>query len=248
MAQNPEPKRRRAPPAETLSPEAVAAWLRQHPDFLAENPDLLFALTPPDHDQGKGVVDFQRFLVERQRRELEALKGASRELLAASRTNKSTQQAVHKAALTLLAAPSFGRAISTVVDEWAAMLDADVVMMGVESAPDRAVPGSKMGLSLLAPGDVDSRLGRLQEVRIISELDPPDPAMFGAAAGLARSVVWLRLSIHEEVPPGLLAIGSREAGRFHPRQNTELLRFLASTLAITIRAWLNLVEPPCLAD
>lgn len=221
----------------------MAAWLRRHPDFLAENPDLLFAMTPPDHDQGRGVVDFQRFLVDRQRQELEALKGASRELLAATRMNKATQQAVHKAVLALLSAPTFSRAISVVVEDWAGALDADVVMLGVEAEPGRDVPGSKTGLTILAPGDVDSRLGRLQDVRIISMLDPPDPAMFGAAAGLARSVVWLRLSIHESVPPGLLAIGSREAGRFHPRQNTELLRFLASTLAVTIRAWLNLAEP-----
>ena len=243
MPHNPEAKRRRAPPAEALSEEAVAAWLRQHPDFLAQNPDLLVAMTPPDHDQGRGVVDFQRFLVDRQRRELEALKGASRELLSVSRTNKATQQAVHKAVLALLAAPSFGRAITTVVEDWAGMLDADVVMLGVEAAPDRAIPGTKAGLTLLAAGDVDSRLGRLQEVRVISTLDPPDPAMFGEAAGLARSVVWLRLAIHETVPPGLLAIASREPERYHPRQNTELLRFLASTLAVTIRAWLNLAEP-----
>ena len=246
--QNPEPKRRRAPPAESLSAEAVEAWLRQHPDFLAKNPDLLFALTPPDHDQGKGVVDFQRFLVDRQRRELDTLKSASGELLAASRINKATQQAVHKAALALLAAPSFGRAISTVVDDWAAILDADVVMMGVEAAANRDIPGSKAGLTLLSPGEVDSRLGRLQDVRVISSMEPPDPSMFGEAAGLARSVVWLRLNIHEKVPPGMLAIGSREIGRFHPRQNTELLRFLASTLAVTIRAWLNLAEPPQRAD
>lgn len=243
MAQTPEPKRRRAPPAETLTPDAVAAWLRQNPDFLADNPDLLFALTPPDHDKGEGIVDFQRFLVDRQRRELEALKGASRELIAASRTNKATQQAVHKAVLALLAAPTFSRAITVVVEEWAGMLDADVVMMGVEAEPGRDVPGSKTGLTILTPGDVDARLGRMQEVKVISALNPPDPEMFGVAAGLARSVVWLRLSIHETVPPGLLAIGSREEGRFHPRQNTELLRFLASTLAVTIRAWLNLAEP-----
>lgn len=242
--QNPQSKRRRAPPAETLSAEAVGAWLRQHPDFLAENPDLLFALTPPGYDQGAGVVDFQRFLVERQRRELEALKGASRELLSVSRMNRATQQAVHKAALALLAAPTFGRAIATVVDDWAGMLDADVVMLGVEAAPGRAMPGVKSGLTLLSPGEVDSRLGRLQDVRMIPSMEPPDPSMFGAAAGLARSVAWLRLSVHEDVPPGLLAIGSREIGRFHPRQNTELLRFLASTLAVTVRAWLNLAEPP----
>ncbi len=240
----PQPKSRRPAPGDSLTPEAVAAWLRQNPDFLAKNPDLLFALTPPDYDQGQGVVDFQRFMVERQRRELDKLKTSGQELLEASRANKALQQSVQKAVIALLSAPTFERAIEVVVEEWTAILDADVVMMGVEGSAERPIPGLKVGLTLLSAGDVDSRLGRLQDVKIISALDPPDPAMFGEAAGLARSVVWLRLPIHEDTPPGMLAIGARETGHFHPRQNTELYRFLANVLAATIRAWLNLPEPP----
>ena len=96
---------------------------------------------------------------------------------------------------------------------------------------------------MLSPGEVDSRLGRGNDVKAFAALEPVDPALFGEAAPLAKSVAWLRLAIHEDTPPGLLALGSRDEGRFHPRQNTELLRFLASTLAVTIRAWLNLPEP-----
>ena len=236
------PKRRRAVAVEALTPAAVSAWLRQNPDFLAKNPELLFALTPPEMNQGKGVIDFQRFMVERQRRELEKLKESSHELLTASRANKAMQQSVHRAVLALLAAPTFERAIGVVVEDWASILNADVVMMGIESSPDNNLPGVKSGLTLLKPGDVDSRLGRLQDARTLSILDPADPDMFGEAAGLARSVVWLRLSVHESVPAGLLAIGAREPGRYHSWQNTELLRFLASALAVTIRAWLDLPE------
>lgn len=235
--------KRRGPPADTLSADAVAAWLRQHPDFLADNPDLLFALTPPDQRQGEAVVDFQRFMVERQQRELAKLKASSQELLAVSRLNKATQQTVHRAVLALLAAPTFERAISTVVEDWAAYMDLDVVVLGVEHAGEGTMPGFTAGLAMLSPGEVDSRLGRGNDVKTFATLEPADPSLFGEAASLARSAAWLRLTIHADTPPGLLALGSREEGRFHPRQNTELLRFLAAALAATIRAWLNLPEP-----
>ncbi|MCA8930050.1 MAG: DUF484 family protein [Alphaproteobacteria bacterium] len=235
--------KRRGPPAETLSADAVAAWLRQHPDFLADNPDLLLTLTPPDQRAGEAVVDFQRFMVERQQRELVKLKASSQELLAISRLNKATQQTVHRAVLALLAAPTFERAIATVVDEWAAYMDLDVVVLGIEHDGDSGLPALKAGLKTLAPGAVDSRLGRGNDVKTFAALDPVDPDLFGEAAPLAKSAAWLRLAIHDSAPPGLLALGSREEGRFHPRQNTELLRFLASALAATIRAWLDLPEP-----
>ena len=41
-------------------------------------------------------------------------------------------------------------------------------------------------------------------------------------------------------PPGLLCIGTRRSGKFHPGQGTELLGFLARSLGITIAAWLDL--------
>jgi uncharacterized protein YigA (DUF484 family) len=41
-------------------------------------------------------------------------------------------------------------------------------------------------------------------------------------------------------PVGLLALGARKPGVFHPGQGTELLTFLARTLGITIAAWLDL--------
>ena len=236
------PAKRRVGPVETLSPDAVGAWLRQHPDFLANNPDLLLALTPPEFRLGEAVVDFQRLMVERQQRELAALKTSSQELLAISRLNKATQQTVHRAVLALLAAPTFERAISVIVEDWATYLDLDVVVLGVEAADDSGLPGFKAGLTALSAGEVDSRLGRGNDVRVFATLEPPDPNLFAEAAALARSVAWLRLSIHDSAPPGLLALGSRQEGRFHPRQNTELLRFLANVLAATIRAWLNLPE------
>ena len=48
----------------------VLAYLRHHPDFLDEHPEALRLLRPPCREFGEGVVDFQHFLYERQRREI----------------------------------------------------------------------------------------------------------------------------------------------------------------------------------
>jgi hypothetical protein len=49
----------------------------------------------------------------------------------------------------------------------------------------------------------------------------------------------LRLSFGRGAPVGLLCIGARKPGRFHPGLGTELLAFLARALGITIGQWIN---------
>ena len=50
----------------------------------------------------------------------------------------------------------------------------------------------------------------------------------------------MRLKISPMAPTGLLALGSRDIGRFTPGQDTELLGFLAKVLECTARSWLDL--------
>src|SRR5260370_179077 len=64
-------------------------------------------------------------------------------------------------------------------------------------------------------------------------------AVLGGAGGLVRSQALLRVSIGRSAPTGLLCIGARRAGRFHPGLGTELLSFLARVLGITISQWLS---------
>ena len=56
--------------AQPVSADQVAGYLRHHPDFLGDYPELLDVLTPPKRDRGEGVVDLQQFMVERLRREI----------------------------------------------------------------------------------------------------------------------------------------------------------------------------------
>ena len=67
-----------------------------------------------------------------------------------------------------------------------------------------------------------------------------DPILFGSGAGLVRSAALLRLCVSPCAPPGLLAIGARKTGKFHPGQGSELLGFLARSLEVVIAGWLDL--------
>lgn len=230
------------PPVVTVERSAAAAeviaFLRRNPDFFVQHPEILDLLTPPAATRGEGVVDMQQFMLKRQRDDIAKLKGQQRSLIGTTRANLASQTRVHTAVLTLLSASSFEQLIQIVTTDLAMLLDADVVTIGVEGngAKHRL---SHQGVQILANGTVDRVLGPERDVALFSDA-PGDPALFGGGADLVRSAALLRLSVSRSAPAGLLCIGTRKPGRFHPGQGTELLGFLARSLGITIAAWLDL--------
>lgn len=227
-----------ARPAAGLSAEDVAAWLREHPDFLAQRPELAATLAPPRVERGRGVLDFQAFMVDRLRDELARLKDQQRELLATTRANLNNQNRVHAAILFLLDARSFEQLIQAVTTELAVLLDLDVACLVIESNGQELPHVHSSGVRVAPPGLVDSVLGR-RPVLLRSDV-VGDPEIYGHGAGLVRSEALIRLRVSEDTPQGLLAFGSREPDMFHPGQGTELVCFLARVVERSIRAWLDL--------
>ena len=226
-------------PARPVNAAEVTAFLRAHPDFLVEHPDLLGVLTPPTYDRGERVVDMQHFMLQHQRAEIARLKSQQRLLVGTSRANLASQARVHSAVLALLAASSFEQLIQIVTTDLAVLLDADVVTIAVESSGPQRPRLNHQGVQILDPGTVDAVLGVDRDVVLSSDTEG-DPALFGDGAGLVRSAALLRLSVSAAAPAGLLCIGMRRPGKFHGGQGTELLGFLARALGITIAAWLDL--------
>jgi uncharacterized protein YigA (DUF484 family) len=223
------------------SSQDVETFLRLHPDFLVEHPELLQVLTPPSHQRGDSVVDLQSFMLQRLKDELARLKAQQRALLNASRSNLTTQNRIHSAVLALIGAASFEALIQTVTTDLAIVLDVDVVTLCVESPLGKGTRPALNGLQLLSPGEVDRLLGPARDV-LFEDHVLGDPAIFGSGAGLVRSEALLRLAIGNHAPVGLLALGSRKPAKFRTGQSTELLSFLARSLEGTIAAWLDL-EP-----
>lgn len=223
----------------SLSAADVAHYLRHHPNFLSDHPDLLESLAPPGRDHGNGVVDLQQVMVERLREEVLEITAARDDLVITSRNNRAAQSRVHQAVVAFMAARSFEQLIEIVTTDLAVMLDLDVVTLGVERTSEALPPVRLGGIYQLAPDTVDSVIGPGREVMLRPDVEG-DPEIFGAGAGLVASDALIRLSISRNTPAAMLALGSRQTDQFHPGQGTELLTFLGRVLEGSIRGWLNL--------
>jgi uncharacterized protein len=226
-------------PVRAVGEAEVRAYLKAHPDFLIHNPEFLTLLTPPALQRGDQVVDMQSFMLQRQRQEFDKLQRQHGELIGTSRANLASQARVHSAALALFGARSFEQLIQTVTTDLAVMLDADVATIGVESAEPMKPKLRNQGVQILKPGTVEDLFGPDRDVLLFDEVEG-DPMLFGDGAGLVRSAALLRLRVSAKSPAGLIAIGTRSAGKFHASQGTELLNFLGRAVAITIAQWLDL--------
>jgi uncharacterized protein len=218
--------------------EDVIAYLREHPDFLECHPDALPLLRAPSRGTGDGVLDFQHFMLERLRHDLGQLQDEQKNLIALSRGNLASQSRVHKATLAMLKAASFEHLLQILTTDLAVLVDVDVVALGVESTAARTTRMPVHGIHLLRSGMVDHLLGADRDVLLCTDIKG-DPALFGGAAGLVRSQALLRLSFARSARSGLMCIGTRKAGTFHPGLGTELLCFLARAVEITIIQWLE---------
>jgi len=227
------------PTARPIADDEVADYLRRHPDFLSERPELMRVLTPPARRNGDGVVDLQQFMIERLRAEVTRLKKNQRVLIGANRAHRIRQTRINEAVIDLLAARTFEEVIQTLTTDLAVRLDVDAVALCVE-AEDPNVPGvTRGGVRILRPGTIDSVMGHTSDV-VLGISAAGDRRIFRQAAGLVQSNALLRLRVSPLAPSGLLALGSRDATRFQDGESTELLDFLARVVESTLRTWLNL--------
>lgn len=208
---------------------AVADYLRRHPDFLNQHPDVLAALAPPARWSGDGVVDMQRYLINRNRTEMDELRDCAQDVIETSRSNMSTQTRAHAAVLALLATRQWPDIVHVVTHDWPLLLDVDVVSLAFEppAGPESRLAQAELGT--LAAGTIDRLLGGAeQDVRLLREI-ADDGTLFGSGAGLVRSAALVRMRPAAALPAGLLALGAR-GDTFHPGQGTELLGFLCRVL------------------
>jgi len=217
----------------------VVDYLLGRPDFLVKHPRILQNMAAPGRSLGEGVTDFQQAMIDRLRQEIDNARGQSQELIDNSRVNMSVQSRVHECVLALVAANSFEELIQTVTTDMAVILDLDAVTLCIEAVDHSQAQIRTNGLQLLSEGTVRSLVPDGQSCILRSDISG-DPELFGAAAPLVRSDALMRLKISDATKPALLALGSRNATKFHPGQATELLTFLTRVLESLVRGWLDL--------
>jgi uncharacterized protein YigA (DUF484 family) len=227
-----------APAADATMEAAIVAYLVEHPDFVQRHPALVRTLTPPSVDRGKGIVDFQRFMVARLQGDIDQLNIENTALIHTARANAHSQSRIHAAALALIEARSLGQLLEILTGDLMDILDVDVIAMVVESNGVDLPHVAASGIRIVEQGAVEEWLGR-RDVLLQGPV-AGDPAIYGPGAGLIQSEALLRLTISSRTPAGLVAFGSRDPELFHDGQGTELIGFLGNVLERLLRAWLDL--------
>ena len=220
-----------------LSKDEVIIWLRDNPDFLQDNPEVCDLLTPPVSVAGKGLADFQAFMIKRLKDDKDEVIISAQEIVETTRANMSNQARVHKAVLMALEARNFEDFIHTITMDFAPLLDVDIISLAVETDGD-VVPHIDMpGVKLMPPVTVAVLM---QDKNIVLEANVSSfEELYGAGAGLVCSQTLLRLHIGSDCPPTMLAFGSRDPEYFQHGQGTEQISFLGQVVERCFRSWLN---------
>ncbi len=220
-----------------IDPSTVKNFLKRHPDFLIENPDLFNVLTPPNRSSDDEVVDFQNMMIEKIKRNLEDLKYSQGHLIDTSRNNLTTQVQVHEAVLGLLDIHDASQLGHIVTQDWADNLHIDVIRICFEAGHTIKVPPLRE-VSEIPKGCVDSYLGKDDIVQLRGDVEVSED-IFGPAKPLIKAEALIKIPETKLNSPGILAFGSREADMFYPGQGTELLRFLGKSFHKCLVQWLK---------
>lgn len=233
-------ERNTRPANENLTADLVADYLREHPDFLNDFPDLLNILKPPSRKMGEGVSDLQQSMITRLRDQVERTEDLAHVMIANSRENLASTTQIHECVLRLMAAESFEGLIEVINRDLAEVLELDFVAICIEN-DDRSMPPID-GIRQIPPTLIDHLIPD-QAMIVLRDHTMPDPNVYVEAFELVQSEALVRLEISPEVPSALLAFGSKDPERFDPSQATELLLFMSQALSELIRIWLALPSP-----
>lgn len=221
-----------------ITVEEITEWLLDNPDFLPDHPELLDGLAAPARNLGRGVMDLQQAMIDKLRGDLDIARQRQRELVETSRANMNSQTRVHECVVALMSATSFEQLIQTVTTDFAVLLDMDVVTLCIEiDGAELGTPRTR-GLHIVPAGTVNRVMGSGRHVLLRSYVEG-EPEIYGGGAPLVASDALARISVSPKAPPGLIAFGSRTAGKFEAGQAVELLAFLARVTERAIRIWLR---------
>lgn len=220
-------------PAE-LDANRVAAYLRRHPEFFNEHPELLSQLEIP-HDSGEAVS-----LVERQMSILRAQNKQHqqklRELIEIAGANEALARRMHMLALTLMDAGDPAEIFATLYDNLRHNFHADFAVVRVFANPaaedyaGEEFAGSDAAEYTLFKSIIGNarplcgQLKRQQQVYLFG--NDGDPITSG-----------VMVPLNGEGWTGIMAIGSCDPDRFHPGMGVDLLSNLGEILSIVLKRW-----------
>jgi uncharacterized protein YigA (DUF484 family) len=235
-----------------VTPAEVASYLRRHPAFLHDYPDLALTLLPP-REEGRttSLASYQLDVLRDKNRELGR---RLTELVNIANENEQLVQRVHALNLSLMREATLAGSVRRVVaglredfrDSFSARIpaqepgnplpDSSIFVRLVLLRTDPELPAADwlivqpQGVQALPEfaeffRNGEALCGRLQPEKL--------DFLFGKHADEVHSSALLALG-ERDAPLGLLAIGSADANRFHPGMGTMFLKLIGETVAAAI--------------
>lgn len=220
-------------PATAPGPSAaeVAGYLRRHPDFLSDHPDLALTLVvPKDHGHGRAasLAGYQLEVLRDKNRELAQRIKA---LVAIASENETLMRRVHALNLALMRARGPAESMRRLVAALREDFGTEQVRVLLHQ-PDAGLPAAEWLLAIPAG---DPSLAAIADV--IERGEPLCGRLTAAQAGLLFEEPEAIGSCALLPLPGLglLAIASPDPNRFHPGQGTFFLDLIAQTVSAALR-------------
>ena len=215
---------------EGLTAMEIASYLRRHPGFLSEFPDIALTLLVP-REQGS-TTSLASYQLEVLRDKNHELSQRLHELIATATDNEQLVVRVHSLTVALMREKSLSDTVRRVVAGLTEDFHTELVRLALFRAPSEALPAADW--LIVAPRD-DTRWAPFEEFLkrtepLCGRLQPEKlDALFGAKSDEVKSAVLVPID-----GIGMLAIGSSDANRFHPGMGTVFLKLIAEAIAAAI--------------
>jgi uncharacterized protein YigA (DUF484 family) len=240
---------------EAPSATEIASYLRRHPEFLSEYPDIALTLAVP-RDQGSttSLASYQLDVLRDKNHELSR---RLRELIEIAHENEQLMVRVHMLTVALMRERSLYDSARRVVAGLTEDFHTDLVRLVLFRAPGADLPAalgedfhsSLVRVVLFRAADADLAAaewlilapGGVAELPAFAEfLKRGEPLcgrlqaeklkfLFGAHAAEVRSSVLVPID-----GTGMLAIGSGDTNRFHPGMGTLFVRLIAEAIGAAV--------------
>ncbi len=215
---------------ERLGAHEVAVWLRRHPKFLQQVPDLALSLVVPREDgPAASLASYQLDVLRDKNRELNR---RLQDLYANAQENERLAVRTHQLTLALMRQADAATTVRAMAASLSEDFDGDLVRIVLFDP----VAGLDDVDWLQVIDAEDARLAPFRDALaegepICGRLNPDKQALlFGARADEVQSSALL------PVPGlGLVAVGSSDPNRFFPGMGTLFLRMMGESLATALR-------------
>ncbi|MFC6841056.1 DUF484 family protein [Xanthomonas theicola] len=215
---------------EKIGAHEIAAWLRRHPAFLKQFPDLALTLVVPrDDGPTASLASYQLEVLRDKNRELSRRLS---DLAANAQVNERLAVRTHQLTLALMRQTSAADSVRAM----AASLQEDFQGDLVSIVLLRPLPGLEQARWLQILAQDDPQLAPFRDCLkdgepICGRLQPEKQALL-----YAGRVEEVQSSALLPLPGlGLIAVGSRDPNRFYPGMGTLFLRMMGESLTVALQ-------------